>query len=210
MSSDISETPIDITADLSDSRSSSSVELSQIAERGARLLQIESAKAQLQKRIDEMTEEEDRISKITLPALMQQIGVQEFTLTTGERILVKPIISASIPSKSAIEKERDSEKRFDLQSKFDVAMEYLVQNNAEAIIKNFVVVALGKDSDEDAKRVVDTISDLGFVASLSKGVHPSTLTSWVKERLTNGDPVDFEILSVYSGKVAEIKKPGKK
>lgn len=142
-----------------------------------------------------------------LPAMMETYGLKDLTTSEGFKVLIKNVTRASIPTESAIEKEKDPEARAEKRLRFERALAYLKKAGAEAIIKNEVSADLGKGSAKIVPLVKKALKELGLNAEVSKGVNANTLTAWVKERLEAGREVDFDLLGVYTGKVADIIDP---
>lgn len=196
---------INIAEDSSDNRQPSSSELVQVSALATRLVQIDVAKQRLTEQIERLNEEYNRIQSADLPALMDAIGIKEFKLTSGELITIKPIIQGSLPSESAVLKEKDPEKRVELRERLEQGFVYLTKAGAGALIKNFVTAELGKDSSSLAKKACAALKSLGIEPSVSRGVHPASLNSWIKERLAAGAEIDHDLFKIYSGNRAEVK-----
>lgn len=195
---------VDISEDINENRSHSSAELSQVSALAARMIQIDLAKSKLAERVKELDTEQDRIANQDLPALMEEVGLKEFKLRTGEKIEIKPIISASIPSESAIAKEKDVEKHAEMKERLEKALSYIVKEGGGAMIKNILMVEFGKDSVKETRAAVSALKKLKLTPVVTKGIHPQTLTSWVKEKIANGHPPDFDTFGVYSGTRAVV------
>ena len=197
---------VNMEEDSTENRVHSSAELSQVSDLASRLIQIQKAKEVLGERIAALSEEEDRIQGADLPGLMDEIGLKEFKLKSGDQVVVKPVIKGSIPAESAILREKDIDKRSEMRERFETALIYLEKNGAGAMIKNMLVAELGKDSTKLTKAAVAALKKLKIHAELSRGVHPGSLNSWIKERIENGTPPDFDLFKIYSGTRAEVKK----
>ena len=196
---------INIAEDSSEARQPSSSELVQVSALATRLVQIETAKERLMEQVTRLDEEYNRIQSADLPALMDAIGIKEFKLNSGELITVKPIIQGSLPSESAVLKEKDPEKRHELRERLEQGFVYLTKHGAGALIKNFVTAELGKDSSALAKKACAALKSIGVEPTVSRGVHPASLNSWIKERLAAGSENDHDLFKIYSGTRAEVK-----
>ena len=82
---------------------------------------------------------------------------------------------------------------------------WLRDNNGESLIKNQVSVELGKDSAEQAEKIMSVITKHGLEPKQSESVHPATLSAHVREHIEKGTDVPFETLSIYNGRKATIK-----
>lgn len=203
---------LDISEDVDENRQHSSAELSQVSEMCTRMLQIQKARQTLEARIEELDKENERIQGADLPALMDELGLKEFTLKSGEKVIIKPIIKASLPSEGAILKEKDIDKREELRTIFETGVNYLIKNKAGALVKHYLGAELGKDAKKLAQEGVKVLKAMGIEASVEMGVNANSLSAWVKERIQAGNPPPFEIFRVYSGSRAEVKneKPARK
>ena len=197
---------VDFAEDSTENKQPSSGDLVQVSALANRLLQIDSAKASLYDQITKLDEEYDRIQSADLPGLMDQIGLKTFTLSTGETVIVKPIIKGALPSESAIQKESDPDRRAELRERFEQGLIYLSKNGAGALIKNHVTAELGKDSNDLAQAAVEALRDLGIDPALTRGVNPMSLNAWIKERITSGSDIDHDLFKIYSGSKAEVKQ----
>lgn len=197
---------VDFAEDSTENQQPSSGDLVQVSALASRLIQIDSAKTSLYEQIAKLDEEYDRIQSADLPGLMDQIGLKTFTLSTGETVVVKPIIKGALPSESSIQKESDPDRRAELRERFEQGLIYLSQHGAGALIKNHVTAELGKDSNELAEAAVEALRDLGIDPSVTRGVNPMSLNAWIKERITSGSDIDHDLFKIYSGSKAEVKQ----
>lgn len=178
----------------------------------AAIVEIAKGLVNLEKRIlmgeellKQLKEKHQRITTEEIPAMMEALGLKEFTLANDDKIVLMPVTSANLPSESTIEKTKEVNKQEELRARFNSGIAYLKKVGADSIIKTFVKAELGKDSEKLAKQVQAALGKLGIEASVGRGVHPQTLTAWVKERLAAGLEVDFDLFAVYTGTRAEIK-----
>ncbi len=165
--------------------------------------QIEHLKGKIQLAMDEC----DRIQFQAIPELMAQYGLSEFKLKDGSRITVKPVLKASMPSESAIEKCHDLDEKELLRDRLDQCFAYLRSHGAEALIKNLIRVEFGKGKEKEAKQAVAALRKVGVMAQLTPNVHYQTLNAWVRERIEAGKPMDMELFKVFSGNIAIVESP---
>lgn len=148
-------------------------------------------------RIGEMLKEAERnlrhVSEQALPDAMATVGMLEFKLLDGSRILIKEDVAASIKA--------DGIKG---------AVEFLEERGLGGVIKDEIKINLGRGEAELATRFLELAKSLDVPASEKLSVHPSTLKSLVKEQLEQGVEFPEEFFSVYPYKKAVIKAPGKK
>lgn len=156
--------------------------------------------------LKELSDKAFKKSSEELPALMTAAGMKDFTLASGVKIVIKPVCSASLPSAGAISKAGPDDAA-ELKERFEKGCAYLENSGAASIIRNNVVVPLGKDSEKVKEAVVKAMKALRVPFAVQKTVNPQTLTSWVKERLKDGKPVDMDLFKVFVGECATIEAP---
>lgn len=139
-----------------------------------------------------------------LPSLMEEADMELFE-AGGFEYKIKPILKASLPSQGAIDKAK-GEKKFELKERLDNAINWLEENGAGDIVKRQVHADIGKD-EEKAKLVAEALAELGVPAKRTRSVHGATLSSYIKEKISEPNvEVDFELFGVFSGKVVQVKK----
>jgi len=74
------------------------------------------------------------------------------------------------------------------------------------IIKNDVVVSFSAGQDNMAGAVLDDLRTQGFDPAQKTHIHPSTLKSWVRQRVEAGKELDFDTFGVFVGNEATIKR----
>ena len=114
---------------------------------------------------------------------MERIDVDGLTV---ER---KMIVSASIP-----------------QDRKEEAFAWLRENGLDDIIKNDITCSFGKGEDNLAGDVVGILREKGFDPSTKTHVHPSTLKAFVKERVTDGKPIDLDMFGAFIANAAQLRR----
>jgi len=132
--------------------------------------------------------EKHRLSVENIPALMDEMGVERLDVD-GVVVERKMIVSASIPV------DRKEE-----------AFAWLRSNGLDDIIKNDVTCSFGKGEDNIAGDVVGLLQERGFDPQTKTHVHPSTLKAFVKERVTDGKPIDLDLFGAFISNAAQIRR----
>lgn len=132
--------------------------------------------------------EKHRLSVENIPQLMDEMGVERLDVD-GVTVERKMIVSASIPV------DRKEE-----------AFAWLRENGCDDIIKNDVTCSFGKGEDNIAGDVVGLLQDRGFDPKTKTHVHPSTLKAFVKERVTDGKPIDLDMFGAFISNAAQIRR----
>lgn len=135
-----------------------------------------------------LKQEKHKLSVENIPALMDEMGIERLDVD-GVTVERKMIVAASIP---AANKDR--------------AFEWLRSNGLDDIIKNDVTCSFGRGEDNLAGDVIGILRDRGFDPVTKTHVHPSTLKAFVKERVTDGKPVDLDLFGAFISNTAVIKR----
>lgn len=145
----------------------------------------------LEAKLKAAVERRRQIAEDTLPQLMDAAEQVMVKTSSGLTVVLDDKVFANI-----------SEERK------DGAFKWLTENGHEALIKNKFEVQFPKDSVEIAAAFEDYLNkNLRRKANLkhSVSVHPSTLTSWVKEELDKGTNLPFDLLGIVRRKVCKVK-----
>lgn len=134
--------------------------------------------------------EYDKLNQRTIPDIMQELAMADFTLTDGSKLEVKDDIKTHISEENR-----------------PVAHKWLREHDFDGIIKTKVIAEFGKGELEKAEAAQKKLADEGFDSSLSESVHPSTLKSFVKERLEAGDNIPVAAFGIFETKKTKITAP---
>lgn len=166
--------------------------------------------------LTEKQEKLNKINRVTIPGIMEELNMKSFKLADGSEVLVEDKVQASIKAENKV-----------------AAYAWLKDHGFDGIIKTNVGIQFSKGEMEDAQKAMKLLADAGFSgASLEQSIHNATLTSFVKERLAEaanilaetGEQADdgfeadtekavtlpLDIFSVFEFKQAKIKAPKKK
>lgn len=135
-----------------------------------------------------LKQDKHKLSVENIPALMDEMGVERIDVD-GVTVTRKMIVHASIPA-----------------DRKDEAFAWLRENNLDDIIKNDVTCSFGKGEDNIAGDVVGILQERGFDPKTKTHVHPSTLKAFVKERVTDGKPIDLDMFGAFIANAAEIRR----
>ena len=139
--------------------------------------QVKRKKAELQQTNDSLVQ------------LMEQRGVKEIKLISGDAVSYKPFVKASIT--------RDKEAE---------AFKWLQDNGHGNIIKNIVSVRFGKGEDQNAHNLINDLTQNGLSPDQKRKVEPMTLMALVGEQINLGKDIPLETFSVFMGNKVKIKK----
>jgi len=114
----------------------------------------------------------------------------KFNLGDGRELQIKEEIRSSIAG----------EKR-------EPAIKWLDEHGYGHIVKREIVFEFPKGDEARSKAFVEAVQKLGIplVMKSNFSVHHSTLNSWVKERLGEGDALPNETFGIFRQRTAKVK-----
>tara|TARA_R100000995_G_scaffold84921_1_gene65873 strand:- start:14071 stop:14646 length:576 start_codon:yes stop_codon:yes gene_type:complete len=171
------------------SNTASDGELSTVSLIANKQLKLASELEELETAVKAKKEELRLTTEQELPDAMQQAGLNEIVLSTGEKISISEFYSAHI-SKANQEQ----------------AYAWLVNNGHEGLIKNEVSLKFGRGESDVVNQTVSTLKARGLSPQVRQSVHPSTLKAFVKEQVSSGNDIPTETFGIYIGTKATIKR----
>lgn len=162
-------------------------ELAQLAHLAELQAQAQARVADLEAQLNSAREELRDISERQVPELMDQIGIGEFTTTSGLKVKVDETIRASIPKAQAPR-----------------AFAWLKEHGHDAMIKRVVSVSFGKGEDDMAEALQNRLIQDHYEVEGGASVHPSTLSAFIREKLKAGEEVPLELFGVHRQRVSKI------
>jgi regulator of replication initiation timing len=161
---------------------------SQLSQLVRNLRNVEQQIEDAENHLKALKAEKHRLSVENIPQLMDEMGVERLDVD-GVTVERKMIVSASIPA-----------------ARKDEAFSWLRDNGLDDIIKNDVTCSFGKGEDNVAGDVVGLLQERGFDPKTKTHVHPSTLKAFVKERVTDGKPIDLDMFGAFISNAAQIRR----
>lgn len=161
-------------------------ELSDLANKSADLSrELEAAEA----RVEEIKKQKAEIDTRQIPTIMDLIGLEKVTTTSGATVTVSSKIHASLP--------KDSRRA--------AAMAWIREHGGESLVKHEVKATFGKGEDEAATELAAELMRRGLRYSDEQTIHPSTYAAWLKELKENGTEIPFDEIGAYEARVAKVK-----
>ena len=160
----------------------------QLSDLVRKLRKVEDQIADAEQYLKTIKSEKHKLSTENIPALMDEMGMERIDVD-GLTVERKMMVHASIP-----------------QDRKEEAFAWLRENGLDDIIKNDITCTFGKGEDNLAGDVVGILREKGFDPSTKTHVHPSTLKAFVKERVTDGRPIDLDMFGAYINNAAEIRR----
>ena len=160
-----------------------------VADLATRQINLEREVEDLENRLKEKQEALKQVQEKDLPEALAECGLSEIKLVDGSKVTVKPYYQANPP-----------------KEKYDEAMNWLRDNGHGDLIKNDVTVSFGKGEDDRAVDFKRFLTDNGTSYVDKTGVHPMTFKAFVREQVETGQNLPFDLLGIYIGQKASIKK----
>lgn len=140
---------------------------------------IEAEIADLEARLKDRNKDLKKVSEEDLPDLMMELGMMEFKLTSGKTVKVKQDFYAKIP-----------------EARFTEAVAWLDGRGFGGIVKATVTAPFGMSERDKALELVDNLKHHGVAVEMKQGIHPSTLKSFIKERLEKEERIPFDLFGI--------------
>ena len=123
-----------------------------------------------------------------LPQAMDALGLVTVSLSTGEKIEIRPFVSAGISKNNKEE-----------------AYAWLRDHGHGDLIKVITKVDTGRDMKAAAK-AQKALVKAGLAPSTEESVHSGTLKVWVREQVEAGEPIPLELFGAFFGQKSTITK----
>lgn len=124
----------------------------------------------------------------TIPTAMQELGLAELKLTTGQKLKIKQEVYASIP--------KDGKR---------AAFDWLASNGFGGMIKLDVVAVYGKGDQEQAAELFTELSGRGIDAKIDESVNTSSLKALLREQIAAGKDVPLDLFGARAVFTTTIK-----
>lgn len=165
-------------------------EMSAVSVHANRALELQNEISSMEEALREQKQKLDGILRFELPEAMENAGLSEFKTSTGAKVTIKEVVSASIPV-------RDTDKR-------EAAFGWLRENGHGSLIKNEWKILMGADQTDSANlELVDKLMDAGATQKVS--VHSRTLTAFCKEQMAAGKELPADLLGLFVGRIAKLE-----
>lgn len=190
-------------------------DIKRVTDKARELYVLEAEAKKLEKRLKEKKEEAFLLATEELPAIVrEELNVDKIQFDNGYELEIKSVISGSIPTQSAITKQKDIEKKIEDENRRAECLAWLRENGAGSLIRNEIVIDIPR-SDDSAKmclQIWELVRELGLSGESRETVHAATLNKYIKEQLEKEDcevDIPFDLFKVFCGEKAVIKEPKK-
>ena len=191
--------------DLLDDVAPASNEIGAVADMASRMLNLQEEISRSEEALKQKKQDLTKLAEQDLPDLMMELNIKDFTLSNGAKVEVNDIISGSVPAAGAIDRAKGDDK-VDLEMRQENCFDWLRANGAGDLIKSNVEVQFGRDEDDACNSFIDELQDRQIYYKRAKAVHPGTLNSFIKERLSEGKDVPHDLFRIYTGRKAKIRR----
>ena len=191
--------------DLLDDVAPASNEIGAVADMASRMLNLQEEISRSEEALKQKRQDLTKLAEQDLPDLMMELNIKDFTLSNGAKVEVNDIISGSVPAAGAIDRAKGDDK-VDLEMRQENCFDWLRANGAGDLIKSNVEVQFGRDEDDACNTFIDELQDRHIYYKRAKAVHPGTLNSFIKERLSEGKDVPHDLFRIYTGRKAKIRR----
>ena len=191
--------------DLLDDVAPASNEIGAVADMASRMLNLQDEINRSEEALKQKKQALTKLAEQDLPDLMMELNIKDFTLSNGAKVEVNDIISGSVPAAGAIDRAKGDDK-VDLEMRQENCFDWLRANGAGDLIKSNVEVQFGRDEDDACNTFIDELQDRHIYYKRAKAVHPGTLNSFIKERLSEGKEVPHDLFRIYTGRKAKIRR----
>lgn len=142
----------------------------------------------LEKSLNERKEQQRKLLEESIPNMLGELGMKDFTMADGSKVTVKPFYSASIKEENRAQ-----------------AYEWLRDHGHDDIIKNTVSVRFGRGEDELCDTLLNLLREQNYPVEQAQKIEPQTLKAWVREQVERGNAIPTELFGLYVGQKASIK-----
>lgn len=164
------------------------ISLSEMADLARALLEADSAVLAAEEELKDRKERARLLREETIPSAMQEMGLEELKLETGQKISVKQDVYASIPAASKGQ-----------------AYNWLNENGFGGLIKVQVSATFPKGEQDAALELHKQLQQQGLQPELDQSVHAQTLKAFLREQISAGTNVPLELFGarpVWTAKIS--------
>lgn len=183
-------------------------QLADTAAMARRMMELEDEVARLQGVIGGLNDEHKAIAEVELPKRMKLIGMTEVPLVGGCRAVLEDVMSASIHKGSR-----------------PAAYAYMKEEGAGPLVKRTLTLEFGMGEEPALKAVLAALAKIKTVAveervkgkkvvrrvrvdldpAVEESVHSGSLNRWVRERKSQGKPLDPPMVAMLDRKGKPVR-----
>jgi len=166
--------------------------LDEIVTLAKRQVDIELQIAQTAQTLADLNEMLRKLCMEDLPAAMAEAKLKEFTLDSGEKVLVRPDFTVGIPAQRREE-----------------AFDWLNTNGYGGIVKTELSISFGKGEYDKAAKLAAELTEKKFECELERAVHWQTLKAFVVERVKAKVKLPMDMFGAHDTTKSVVQLPKK-
>jgi hypothetical protein len=140
-------------------------------------------------RLERTKERLRKIREDTIPGVMQELGLSELRLATGEKLSIKQDVYSQLANENK-----------------GAAYNWLEENGFGGLIKVNVVVDFGKGELERAKKLQSLLAEKGLSVTIGESVHWQTMKAFLNEQIKKEADIPLDLFGATPIFVAKITK----
>lgn len=152
------------------------------------LIDADKRTEEAEKKLKEVKEHARVLREETIPSAMQEIGMKQIKLDTGEEITVQQDVYLSIPA-----------------SNRETAYGWLETHGFGGMIKTEVKLFFGKGEVNAATELAAKLQEEGRDVDMKRDVHAQTLKAWAREQLAAGNELPMDLFGARPIWTAKVK-----
>jgi hypothetical protein len=199
---------VDISKDI-DNEMPVGLNLGPIVVQARKQIKLEQKIANLEAELKVAKAELRKLSEETIPDLAESMGItHDISLGNGYTLQISPVLRASLPANSTIEKADRDEQPLLLKRLKD-GLTWLRKNKGGDLIKDTIKLDLGKGHMPVVKEFMALAKQHRVRFERAETIHPGSLSKFIRECLQVGKDVPMETFGVFRGREAIINAPKK-
>lgn len=139
-----------------------------------------------------LEEEQRDIEETKIPEVMNQLNMVEFSMRDGFKLKIEPKFQGSIVMKD--------------EGKAAQQLAYIEKIGGGDLIKTTFTIDFNKGHEAEAEEFVKLMKELGIAYKTKRGIHASTLASYVKAKIEAATDVPLDELGWRYFNKASVKK----
>jgi hypothetical protein len=164
------------------------MDLEDIARLGTTLNEANADVEQAERILAQKKQRVMRLVQDTIPCAMQEIGISEVKLDTGQKLKIKEEVQAKINNADKV-----------------TAFNWLEEHEYDGIIKTTITVSFNKDEMQRAVKLYDALQKKNYNLEFGRSIHSGTLKAFVRERMASGEEFPADLFGAFPYWVAKIK-----
>ena len=153
------------------------------------LIAVDGEVKDVEQQLKDAKERARTLREVTIPNVMDELSLQDVTLTTGQKLTITQEVYASIPKANRPK-----------------AFKWLVDNGFGGLIKTIVKTIYGKGERKDAVNLAASLQKKGLDAVFEESIHAQTLKAFLKEQIEAGAKCPLDLFGARPVSVAKIKE----